>query len=271
MKAMSLPGWFWGEAVTTAVFLLNRAPTQSVNGMTPFEVWFGSKPPVHFLRTFGCVAHVKNGGKHLTKLEDRSTAMVFVGYEAGTKGYRLYNLTTQRVHISRDAVFEEERSWDWGADKGAGPNDDFDSFTVEYITVLGRREAPPSPPPPSIGAATPTNGTSSAPTTPTCGLEPRTTTSTLATPTCGTEPRTPALVEFVTPPSGVPDLDRDHDDDVPLRFRTLNNLLQASSPPVPADRTVTEELLVAIGEEPATAEEAKHVKEWRDAMIEEMA
>lgn len=54
--------------------------------------------------------------------------MVFVGYEAGTKGYRFYNPATQRVHISHDVVFEEERSWVWGADKGAGPDDDFDSF-----------------------------------------------------------------------------------------------------------------------------------------------
>ncbi|WVZ87319.1 hypothetical protein U9M48_033974 [Paspalum notatum var. saurae] len=32
MKAMSMPGWFWGEVVTTAVFILNRSPTQSIDG-----------------------------------------------------------------------------------------------------------------------------------------------------------------------------------------------------------------------------------------------
>ena len=30
MKAMSLPGWFQGEAVNTVVFILNCAPTQSI-------------------------------------------------------------------------------------------------------------------------------------------------------------------------------------------------------------------------------------------------
>ena len=45
MKAMSLPGWFWGEAMNTAVFILNRAPTQSVDVKTPYEVWHGTKPP----------------------------------------------------------------------------------------------------------------------------------------------------------------------------------------------------------------------------------
>jgi transposase InsO family protein len=34
MKAKDMPGVFWGEAITTAVYLLNRAPTQSLTGMT---------------------------------------------------------------------------------------------------------------------------------------------------------------------------------------------------------------------------------------------
>ena len=44
MKAASIPGEFWGEAVTTAVFILNRSPTRSVVGMTPYEAWHGDRP-----------------------------------------------------------------------------------------------------------------------------------------------------------------------------------------------------------------------------------
>jgi transposase InsO family protein len=36
MKAKSMPGEFWGEAVTTAVFILNRSPTKSVADKTPY-------------------------------------------------------------------------------------------------------------------------------------------------------------------------------------------------------------------------------------------
>ena len=36
MKAKSMPAQFWGEAVTTAVFILNRAPTKALKGVTPF-------------------------------------------------------------------------------------------------------------------------------------------------------------------------------------------------------------------------------------------
>ena len=160
MKGMSLPSWFWGEAVNTAVFTLNRAPTQSVDGKMPYEVWFDTKPPVHFLRTFYCVAHIKATGKYLAKLDDRSTPMVFVGYEPGSKAYRLYNPSTRRVVISRDVVFEEERAWDWGAEKGAGPDDDIEPFQVETIVFQERYGGPTTTPSP------PTSTPPPAPTTP---------------------------------------------------------------------------------------------------------
>jgi hypothetical protein len=60
--------------VSTAVFILNRVPTKSLKGMTPFEVWFGRKPDVSFLGTFECIGHVKKTKPNLTKLEDRSTS-----------------------------------------------------------------------------------------------------------------------------------------------------------------------------------------------------
>jgi hypothetical protein len=44
---------------------------------------------VAFLHTFGCIGHVKNVKPGLGKLEDRSTPMVFLGYEEGSKAYRL--------------------------------------------------------------------------------------------------------------------------------------------------------------------------------------
>jgi transposase InsO family protein len=36
LKAMSMSVYFWGEAVTIVVYILNRLPTQSVDGQTPY-------------------------------------------------------------------------------------------------------------------------------------------------------------------------------------------------------------------------------------------
>jgi hypothetical protein len=73
LKTMRVPPEFWGEVVYTAVYILNRSPTKSLNKKTPFEAWHGKKPRVSHLRTFGCVAHVKMVGPGLKKLSDRSS------------------------------------------------------------------------------------------------------------------------------------------------------------------------------------------------------
>ena len=56
--------------------------------------------------------HVKTPGA-LGKLEDRSKEMVFVGYKRGTKGYRCFNPTTHKVHLSRDVIFDEGHKWNF--------------------------------------------------------------------------------------------------------------------------------------------------------------
>jgi len=113
LKSMQVPAKFWGEAVLTAVYILNRSPTRSLKNKTPFEDWYKRKPTVRHLKTFGCVAHVKVVGPGLTKMADRSTRMAFIGYESGTKGYRLFDPSTGRLVVSRDVLFDEGKPWNW--------------------------------------------------------------------------------------------------------------------------------------------------------------
>ena len=108
MKAKGMPTRFWGEAVTTTVFILNRVPTKALKGVTPFEAWYGHKPSVSFLQTFGCISHVRKTKLVLTKLEDKSTPIVLLGYEEGTKAYRLYDPRGGKVVVSRNVVFDEK-------------------------------------------------------------------------------------------------------------------------------------------------------------------
>lgn len=39
--------------------------------------------------------------------------MVYLGNEQGSKAYRLFDPTTQRICVSRDVKFKEEEAWDW--------------------------------------------------------------------------------------------------------------------------------------------------------------
>lgn len=235
MKAKGLPGMFWGEAVSTAVFILNRSPTRSLDGKTPYEAWHGERPGVSFLHTFGCIVHVKDTKPHLKKLDDRSSPMIFVGYEAGSKAYRAYNPVDGRVHVTRDAVFDEVAQWDWGTEGGGVHNGSTEDFFVEfpdYIDVavggvpVGRSPASAYSPPTAMTSTTP-----STPTTPTVP----------AGSTQVTASASPELIEFASPPSNLSDrLDVDHNDDVPTRFRKLDNLLGPSSTPGQANECWTE-------------------------------
>ena len=61
-----------------------------------------------FLRIFGYIGHVRKTKPNLTKLDDRSTPIVFLGYAEGTKAYRLYDPRGDKVLVSRDVVFDEK-------------------------------------------------------------------------------------------------------------------------------------------------------------------
>lgn len=36
-----------------------------------------------------------------------------MGYAAASKDYRVYNLTTQKVQVCRDVIFDENSHWNW--------------------------------------------------------------------------------------------------------------------------------------------------------------
>ena len=58
MYLTNLPLSFWGYALEIAAFTLNRAPSKSVE-TPPYELWFGKKPKLSFLKVWGSDAYVK--------------------------------------------------------------------------------------------------------------------------------------------------------------------------------------------------------------------
>ncbi|XP_073363375.1 uncharacterized protein [Aegilops tauschii subsp. strangulata] len=80
---------------------------------------------------------------HAAKLDDRSTLMIFLGYEPGTAAYRVYNPARNRVHVSRDVVFDESARWDWEANEAALAGVEFTVDTFSY-TVTRTTTCPPA-------------------------------------------------------------------------------------------------------------------------------
>jgi transposase InsO family protein len=93
LKQRGMLAVFWGETVVTTVYILNRSPTKALEGRTPYEPWHGHKPAVSHVRVFGCLAFSKDLG-HVSKLDDRSTPGVFIGYAEGSKAYRILDPKT---------------------------------------------------------------------------------------------------------------------------------------------------------------------------------
>lgn len=98
---------YWGEFVLMATYIINKLPTSSLNNKCPYEVLFTRKPIYSYLRSFGCRCFPTTPKVHRDKFEPKSIPHFFIGYPFETKGYRVLNLFTKRISISRDVIFHE--------------------------------------------------------------------------------------------------------------------------------------------------------------------
>ena len=104
-----LPIEYWGECVKAAVYLMNRTPSQLLDGKTPFEKLYGREPSVRHLRVFGCLAYAHNINHAGDKFAPKSRRCVFLGYPSRKKGWLLYDLEKRVIFHSRDVVFSENQ------------------------------------------------------------------------------------------------------------------------------------------------------------------
>ena len=85
---------FWGYALETAAFTLNRAASKS-GETTPYELWFGMKPKLSFLEVWGCNADVEKF--QTDKLEPKSEKCVFIGHPKENVGYTFYHIFEGKI------------------------------------------------------------------------------------------------------------------------------------------------------------------------------
>ena len=108
LSEAKLPPSFWGEALSTFVYVRNRLPTASLpSNKTPYEVAFGKKPSLQHLRVFGCRAYVMIQKDQRKSLQPHSMACIFLGYSEEIKGWRCYDPVSKKIIVSRDVIFNE--------------------------------------------------------------------------------------------------------------------------------------------------------------------
>ena len=66
---------------------------------------------------FGCLCYTHIPSSLRQKWDSKAGKGVFVRYGSGEKGYRVYDLKSEKIVLSRSVIFSEDKSWNWGRNK----------------------------------------------------------------------------------------------------------------------------------------------------------
>ena len=111
MAKSSLHIRLWGDALKTAIYLLNRVPTTATI-KTPYELWTGRKPSLKHLHIWGCPAQARLYVPKERKLDSRTISCYFVGYLEKSWGFKFYDPSTKGFLETGNAHFFEDIEFD---------------------------------------------------------------------------------------------------------------------------------------------------------------
>ncbi|GKF06266.1 retrovirus-related pol polyprotein from transposon TNT 1-94 [Tanacetum coccineum] len=138
-----LPTTFWAEAVNTACYIFNRVRVTKPQNKTPYELLFGHKPIISYIRPFGCHVTILDTLSVLGKFDGKSDEGFLVGYSLNSKAYRVYNLVTKRVEVNLHVNFLEEKPNVKGVRYRWMFDIDYLTDSINYIPVSLENQAKP--------------------------------------------------------------------------------------------------------------------------------
>ena len=97
---------FWVSAVHTVNFIKNRILHKRIE-KSPYEAFWGSKPKVDWLRTYGCKCWALVPKAVRRKGQYKSVEGIFVGYFDDSKAYKVWVPRTHTILKARDVIFDE--------------------------------------------------------------------------------------------------------------------------------------------------------------------
>jgi len=104
---------YWAEAAAYSIYTRNLIPSCRHPGKIPLESFTGKRQDVSHLRSFGtkCWAKIPTvHGVQVTdgsKLDPQGVECRFLGYASGRGNYKVQDVTSRRVFVSCDVIFEE--------------------------------------------------------------------------------------------------------------------------------------------------------------------
>ena len=93
MLTSSTPNRYWGEAVLTASYLINRLPSKVLNYQTSLNHLVSFYPHVHIInslppKVFGCIVYIYQNTPRHHKLDPKALKCIFVSYSPTQKGFK---------------------------------------------------------------------------------------------------------------------------------------------------------------------------------------
>ena len=89
LKLAKLLKSFWGEVINTVVYFINISPSVPLDFDISQRVWTGKDVHYSHLKVFGCKAFMHVPKEQRSKLDDKATPCIFIGYGDEEFSYRL--------------------------------------------------------------------------------------------------------------------------------------------------------------------------------------
>ncbi|XP_047263822.1 uncharacterized protein LOC124896309 [Capsicum annuum] len=125
-----IPARYWGECIEGSVYLLNRLPSEVLQGQSPYVLLHHKVPSLDHLKVFGCLCYATNLVPS-DKFDLRAKTVVMMGYSTTQKGYKQFDCATKTFFVSRDVFKKHMFSFSTSFTGGDTGQEGVEPYTTE--------------------------------------------------------------------------------------------------------------------------------------------